>query len=298
MPDLDAAAKFLAANARVLERRPFDRLFGDAGPEPVRDAVAAHRNADRGFGHALEPDGRTPASQPAAADMALRALDEADAWDAELVDGACDWLAANESSPGGVTFVLPSVEGWPHAPWWQPQPGLPPSLITTGLIAGTLHARRVEHPWLDRATDWLWGRIEADGGEPLGAYDLRGALRFLDFVPDRGRAEAALDRIAKPLAAIVTLDPEAEGEVHGPLDFAPEPDSIARRLFDAQTIAAHLEHLAGAQQADGGWTFNWLAWSPVAAAEWRGVMTVEALRLLRRNQRDPQAGQGDVPRSL
>src|SRR5207237_6200094 len=70
-PDIEAAEQFLAANARVLERRRFERLFrgGDAGP--VRDAVAAYRNPDGGFGHALEPDGRCPGSQPLAIDFAL-----------------------------------------------------------------------------------------------------------------------------------------------------------------------------------------------------------------------------------
>ena len=55
-PDMDAAAQYLAANARVLERRRFERLFAGWRPGPVRDAVAAYRNADGGFGHALEPD--------------------------------------------------------------------------------------------------------------------------------------------------------------------------------------------------------------------------------------------------
>jgi hypothetical protein len=50
-------------------------------------------------------------------------------------------------------------------------------------------------------------------------------------------------------------------------------------------IDAHLDHLARAQRDDGGWTFNWLAWSPVAAAEWRGAMTVGALARLRANGR-------------
>jgi hypothetical protein len=84
---------------------------------------------------------------------------------------------------------------------------------------------------------------------------------------------------------MVTLDPDAEGEVHTPLDFAPNPDSIARRLFDEATIEAHLDHLAGGQADDGGWTFNWPAWSPVAASEWHGSRTVDALRTLRANGR-------------
>ena len=50
-------------------------------------------------------------------------------------------------------------------------------------------------------------------------------------------------------------------------------------------IDAQLDHLAAAQQDDGGWMFNWPAWSPAAAADWRGSITVDALRLLRGNGR-------------
>ena len=73
--------------------------------------------------------------------------------------------------------------------------------------------------------------------------------------------------------------------MHGPLDFAPLPDSLARGLFDAATIEAHLDHLAAGQRADGGWTFNWPAWSPLAELEWRGSVTVDALVTLRANGR-------------
>jgi hypothetical protein len=36
---------------------------------------------------------------------------------------------------------------------------------------------------------------------------------------------------------------------------------------------------------DGGWTFNWPAWSPPAERDWRGFLTVDALRVLRANGR-------------
>jgi hypothetical protein len=282
-PDLDPAAQFVAGHARVLDRRRFERLFQGGDARPVRDAIAAFRNADGGFGHALEPDGRTPGSQPAAIAMALETLDEADAWDEELVAGACEWLAANAPDEGGASFVEPTVEGWPHAPWWQVEEGRPASLFSTGKIAATLHARRVEHPWLDRATELLWRRI--DELDDAGPYELRGVAAFLDRVPDRNRAEEVLERVGPLVSETVTLDPAAEGEVHSPLDFAPNPDSIARRLFDEATIEAHLDHLVAGQAEDGGWTFNWLAWSPVAASEWRGSLTVDALRTLRANGR-------------
>jgi hypothetical protein len=113
----------------------------------------------------------------------------------------------------------------------------------------------------------------------------RGVLRFLQHVPDRGRAEQAFERVGRLLfdRDMVALDPDAEGEVHTPLDFAPNPDSIARRLFDEGTIEAHLDHLAESQADDGGWTFNWLAWSPIAEGEWRGSLTVDVLRTFRAN---------------
>jgi hypothetical protein len=280
IPDIDAAEQFIAARGRVLERRRFGRLMRDGQAQPVRDAVAAYRNPDGGFGHALEPDGRAPGSQPLAVDQALGILHEADAWSDEMAMAACDWLQATAPATGGAGAVDPSIEGWPHAPWWVPEEGRPASLATTGLIAGTLHARGIRHPWLDRATELMWSRIDALS--EAGPYDLRGVLRFLDHVPDQARARQALVSMGRLLFKLdlVALDPGAPGEVHGPLDYAPAP-GLASSLFDEAVLDAHLNHLARAQRDDGGWTFNWMAWSPVAEQEWRGVRTVEALHTLR-----------------
>ena len=282
-PDFDAAAEFMATRARVLDRRVFQRLFQGGAPEPVRDAVAAYRNDDGGFGHALEPDLRAAASQPAAVEMALRIMDAADAWDEHLVRDAIDWLVTIAPSEGGAPFGLPTLSQGPHAPWWVPAEGNPVSLIQTGQIAGVLYARGFNHPWRDAATEVMWRGID-QLTEP-NAYEMFGVLAFLQHVPDRPRAENALQRIGRSLRALATLDPNAEGETHSPLDFAPLPDSIARSLFDDATIEAHLNHLAGAQREDGGWMFNWPAWSPAAESDWRGFLTVDALRVLRANGR-------------
>ena len=284
-PDFEAATDFLAARGRLLDRRVFERLFRGGAAEPVRDAVAAYRNADGGFGHALEPDCRAAASQPAAVEMALRVMDLAGAWDERLVRDAVDWLSAIAPAEGGAAFVEPSVSQGPHAPWWVPADGHPASLIQTGQIAGLLHARGFAHPWLDRATQVMWSRIGALT-QPSG-YEMFGVLAFLEQVPDRARAEAAFERVGTLLFSreLVALDPGAEGETHSPLAFAALPGSIARRLFAADTIDAHLDHLAGAQGDDGGWRFNWPSWSPAAESDWRGFLTVDALRVLRANGR-------------
>jgi hypothetical protein len=285
IPDLGAAEWFLAQHARVADRRVHERLFHRGAAQPVRDAILAYQNSDSGFGHALEPDCRASASQPAAVGMALRLLDLADAWDEQVAMAACDWLASVAPAEGGAAFVEATVAQGPHAPWWVAEEGHPPSPIQTGLLAGVLHARGVRHPWLDGASVAMWTMIERIS-EP-SAYLLLGVCRFLDHVPDRDRADAALEKVRSMLLdpGVVALDPQAAGEVHTPLDFAPLPGSIARRLFEDATIGAHLDHLADAQREDGGWMFSWPSWSPAAEADWRGFLTVDALRVLRANGR-------------
>jgi hypothetical protein len=303
-PDFNAATAFVAASARVIDQRRFQRLFEDGPASAVRDAVAAYRNEDGGFGYALEPDCRAPGSQPAATAMALRMLDEADAWDEDLARGACDWLATVAPAEGGAAFVEPgprNLEGWPHAPWWVPEEGHPASLIATGQIASALYARGFGHSWLDGATDVMWNRIGKLGPDMAagiaGGYEMFGVLAFLQHVPDRNRAREEFGRVGQLILdrKMVALDPEAPGEVHGVLAFAPEPDSLARALFDDATVAAHLDHLVRGQRDDGGWTFNWLAWSPDAERDWRGFLTVDNLRLLRANGRLASGSQRAQP---
>src|SRR5580704_4121995 len=113
-PDFDAAADFLAARARVLDRRMFERLFTGGAAGPVRDAVAAYRNADGGFGHALEPDCRAAASQPAAVEMGLRIMDLAGAWDERLVRDAVDWLSAIAAAARPVVGARGGASGIAH----------------------------------------------------------------------------------------------------------------------------------------------------------------------------------------
>jgi len=113
----------------------------------------------------------------------------------------------------------------------------PASPICTGLLAGTLHAAAAQaggpaHPWLSQATELLWSRIDALSD--VGPYDMRALFWFLDNVPDRDRARAAMEKIGPMIfdGGMVALDPETPGEVHYPLDFAPLPGSLARSLFD------------------------------------------------------------------
>jgi hypothetical protein len=286
MSAFDDAAAFIAGHARRLEQLRFAWLFraeaattNNVTSDDITAEVATYRNPDGGFGHAMEPDLRCAASQPAAVEMALRVMDECDAWDETLVGGACDWLASVAPAAGGAAALEDGADQGPHAPWWVPEEGHPPSLVLTGMIAGTLYARGHRHQWLEGATHVMWDGIEAM--TEASPYPLYGVLRFLQHVPDRDRAHKALAHVGPLVLASAEMDPEAPGETHSPLEFAPTPSSMARELFDDAIIDAHLDHLAAAQLADGGWTFNWLAWSGDAERDWRGIRTLEALLVLR-----------------
>ena len=50
-------------------------------------------------------------------------------------------------------------------------------------------------------------------------------------------------------------------------------------------MESDLDALERAQQDDGGWRVAWPDWNDAAAVEWRGVATVNALSLLRANER-------------
>ena len=76
-----------------------------------------------------------------------------------------------------------------------------------------------------------------------------------------------------------------EDERLAPLTLSPRPGALSRALFTEGQIEADLDQLEHGQQSDGGWTFDWLAWSPGQSAEWRGIMTFRALNTLCANQR-------------
>jgi hypothetical protein len=286
MTDLDAAAQFIHAHGRLLERRRFDHLFGDspASADAVLRAVDAYRNADGGVGF-MEPDIRTPASQPSAVLYAFEVLEEIPELQSKtttFTTGALDWLQTVTNADGGIPFVLPTAKGWPHAPWWAPTDDPPSSLLmTAGVTAAAYRLKLDGHPWLQPATDFVWDALT--DLKLSDAYSFRYAVHFLDAVPDRARADEELAALRErmPSDGILKVEVGVEGEVLSAIEVAPRPDHAGRTLFPDALVEAQLDELAAAQKPDGGWDFTWAAWNPAVAFEWRGMVTLNALTTLR-----------------
>ncbi|MDX6230468.1 MAG: hypothetical protein QOI76_3858 [Frankiales bacterium] len=282
--DLVGAERFIHANARLLDRHRAAVLLHGAPATPVVNTLRAYRNDDGGFGHALEPDVRAPTSETTAALHGLEVLAEVGGLHEPMVTDVADWVARIADSDGGVPFVLPSAAAYPHAPWMVPEAG--GSHLTFGLVAHLTQAGAASS-WLAEATTWCWRKL-ADPAA-LGAYWLKFALDFLDSQHDERRCLEAIEQLRPLLGADGSVDVPGgtEGESLSALTLSPRPGARSRALFTDDQIARGLLQLEAEQQEDGGWDFDWLAWSPGQAAEWRGLVTLRALIVLQAHGRLP-----------
>ena len=274
---LSAGASFLRQTARPLELRVYECLFEGAPHDGFVSELTAFRREDGGFGGALEPDARTPDSQPLFVDFALKSLYQAGARATELGAGACAFLDSVSEPSGALPYLLPGALEHPRAKHWQTLQ--PPSLELTYGIAALLHWLGVEEPWLRAATDSCWSAL---GEPPDEAHALIGVLHFLEFAPRRPERDARLAHVRERLPGARWLSMEVPVEGYGltPLNLAPRPDALARVCFDDATIEAHLDALAAQQREDGGWPLSWEPPGEAARAEWRGKWTLDALVVL------------------
>ena len=291
--DFPAAAAFMATHARVLDRHRFALHFDGAGPDGVLAALDAYRNRDGGYGWALEPDLRSPESQPGGAFHAFETLaDAAPATSPRAVE-LCDWCQSVSLPDGGLPFAFPVSQAAGTAPWWRAaDPGVS-SLHITAAIASRAHAVArhdpavAGHPWLERATRFCLDAA-AEPDRPRSTLELLFTLDLLDAIAgDEPAAAALLDRFASAIPASGSLHVQggAADEFIRPLDFAPFPGRPVRDRLAPDVVAADLDRLAGEQRDDGGWDVDFQSYSPAAALEWRGYMTVRALSVLHRNGR-------------
>lgn len=276
----------MLANARLLERHRLGVFLHRAPVDPVLAALRAYRNRDGGFGHALEPDLRAPQSEPTATLQALEVLIEVGATGDSMLADAKAWLATIADREGALPSVMPTAAAYPHAPWMVPSAGA----LLTFAIAAALWRAGSSGPWLQRATDWCWANLEGD--DDVSAYRVKFALDFLDSVPEQERAIAAIERLRAKVGPDGSLPVRGgtENERLTPLVLSERPGARSRVLFSETQIEADLDALERGQRDDGGWTFDWLGWSPGQAVEWRGLVTLQALSKLHAHGRIDLAG--------
>jgi hypothetical protein len=290
---MTSPADFMQTHARLLDRRRFERLFEGGSAEALFAALGGYANADGGFGHGIEPDLRSAASQPAGALHAFEVLAEAAPATSPLAGALCDWLERATLPDGGLPFAGAGAAGPGVAPFWAGADPSASSLHITCAVCAEAHRVAVHDPvvassaWLARASDFCRTGIAAVRETPH-AIAFKFMLAFLDASGEEGELER-LGAFIPPSGALPVAG-GIEGETIRPLDLSPRPDTALRALFDPAVIEADLDRLEGEQHDDGGWDVDFRAYSPAAALEWRGYATVAALATLTAEGRTVHAG--------
>ncbi|GAA2402736.1 hypothetical protein Cme02nite_56710 [Catellatospora methionotrophica] len=289
--------RFVFEQGRPLDRARLRFHFASGPARAVLDELAAYQNDDGGFGHALEPDLRTPVSSAVATWCAATVLHEVGAGAGEpLVRRMVGYLLDTYDAAGHRWWIVPpQTEDAPRAPWWAyADIGATFGgclLNPTAGLAGALweYQELVPRAMLAALTEAVLGRLEAGAESTLDRGDLTAAELFVQAgkLPDgaRLRAVTALRRAA---ARLVENRPQAWTEyLLQPLDVAHTPDSPLSSAVDQSSIAANLDYLVGLQLPDGSWPLTW-NWSEVDADAWRlaereakGIVAVDRLLTLR-----------------
>ncbi|MGA2444929.1 MAG: hypothetical protein ABSG50_05795 [Opitutaceae bacterium] len=295
------ARDFLLTRARPLERALYRFHFGGVPAAEARAALAAFQNNNGGFGRALEPDLRLPASSALATSVAFQHLRQL-GLPAEdpMVRAAVRWTqTAFDRELDRWPAVPPAVNDWPHAPWWTWKgPGERGFTTNPGveLVAHLWHYRAVaDAGFLAEITARVEKLVEALPEEPE-MHDLLCLLHLAEtpFVPATLR-EGAMEYVRWAGPVIVARDPQAwAGYGLQPLMLAPRVDSLMEPLL-SDTLSANLDFVIGRQDAEGAWPPNWNWFGifpedwPQAELEWKGVLTLQTLLTLHSYGRLPLA---------
>lgn len=275
--NFEKAANFIWENGRLLERRIFEYFFFGGSKSHILNAIKSYQNEDGGFGQALEPDLRTPESQPLYVEFGLRTLYEAKIQDSELAYKVCDYVSRNADLNSGIPTITASSRRFPRARHWDNEINEQPSFDRFTSLVGLLSWQGIKHPWLDNAVGVCLNNISSTRYED--SHTILNAFCLLEGLPQTDKIQMLFDKLSEELFQANFFCLEAPPRTYGltPLDFAPTSDSYCRNIFSDEIIQDHLKVLESQQKDDGGWQIQWEPPGKMAKLEWRAYKTLKSL---------------------
>lgn len=303
-----------------MDRAIFEFRFEGAPAEGVVAELTVYQNPDGGFGHALEPDLRTPTSSALATGIGLSVLKELGCTaDHPLVRAAVQFLLATFDDQTQVWRVAPDdANAFPHAPWWHDEYGSLADtfddfqVIPRAQHVGSLHgySALVPDDWLAEVTEQTVTSIEALDASAFGGGGdtLRYALDLAETEPlPQHFKDRLIPKLREFAPTVVSRDPqEWDRYCAPPLKIARTPKCVVADLF-WDDLQAHLDYQIEHQTPEGTWepTWTWGDFYPhvweQARQEWRGHLTLETLTALQgfdRIEGDEQTKEANVHREV
>ncbi|KUK67135.1 MAG: Uncharacterized protein XE02_0545 [Mesotoga infera] len=281
-------------NGRELEKRLFAYYFMDGPANNVVEEIAGYQNVDGGFGNAIEPDFRLPASSPVATTVALQHLIHFD--DLPLAKGviskAIAYLDSTYISEREGWFAVPkTVNDYPHAPWWEFDEEKGMCAIDanwgnpTAEIIGYLQRYR-EFTSLDvdrligKAIEYLESKSEFSSFHEIFCF-----MRLYNLL-DKKMATRLRPKLSEAVCSLISKDQEEwrTEYVARPLDFVSSPDEFY--CIDRELIEDNIEYYIKELQTYGKIKPTWsksfydgemsTAWD-----EWVAIITLRVLLILK-----------------
>ncbi|WP_064093550.1 hypothetical protein [Rossellomorea aquimaris] len=290
----DKVKTYIIHHARPLEQNLFAYLFESGAKENVITELARFQNSDGGFGQSIEPDFRLTISSPLATTIGLQIAKTIDlSKNHQIVINAMNYLSQTyDEKLRGWNAVPPEVNDVPHAPWWhfdhdQGHCGVQSTWANPNAeIVGYFHYYQPEEPRLKSWTQTALTELK-DLSFPYGMHDFLCYQRLLDCITGDLR-QSILDLLSLSVRNTVCTDPNQWNEyVAKPLQFASSPTSPFYPLLKEE-VELQLNVEIQNVHEDGYWQPNWSwfgqyneTWE-IAEKEWRGIVTLEMLRVLNR----------------
>lgn len=271
--DKQKARDFVYSNGVLWERALWGWLFEGRPIETLHGALLAYKNADGGYGHALEHDIRTPDSHPLALEYLLMILGRYNVPVGNLLDGTLSWLDGVQQADGTLTQP-DSLYTYPYAPWRGAEDlggqQEPDSIVgnLTKLGQATPQLSETTRSWVQRertldkiaAFEWLFMCYHL--------YDY--FFNVTDF-PDLGTYQQATVE-----AIVRCADKATDAQLGAILTFVPHPDAPLADRIPQRFVDKALDMLLEGQQDDGSWH------DEHGLVQWFPIQTISALVTLER----------------
>lgn len=283
--NFEKAKTFIWKHGRLLERRVFEYFFFRGSSEGIVTALKAYQNDDGGFGNALEPDLRAPDSHPLYMEFALSLLHDCGIKNSDLFYKSCDFVSKHADLQKGIPTIFASSQQYPRAGHWDHPLSTEPSFDRLTGLVGLLKWQGIDHAWLDLAAEACLNYISTNKYED--AHTILTSFCLLESLPQTPTIIRLFDKLSNELASanFLRMDPLSQNYGLSPLEFAPSPEAYCKRIFSEDTINQHLDVLVSQQEEDGGWNINWDPPGETARLEWRAIVTLKNLKILKEYNR-------------
>ena len=287
------AVTYMKTNARSLERALYEYSFEGGAVDEVVRQLLKYQNPDGGFGHGLEPDLRTPHSSALATTHALAILKNLPSNEKalELAHRALGFLADTYQADRVGWEIIPRIaEEAPRAIWWT----------YNGFDAywGNPNADIVAY-FMDYQTSFPYEKLETVKRQALHYLlheseltEMHEMLCYLNLNERLHEEEQlAIEQKLNQFLDQCVMTGEQQGYGARPLQVAGSPQSRYTSRY-ADHLPAELDGLMDEQGEDGAWAPNWTwhqyeeEWEQ-AREEWKGILTLQALRTLHAYHRLP-----------